>query len=99
MQFKVFGVYLHYRRLKVDEFDYDQKCSEIAQIIEGLSGREISKLGVGWQVSQHNSHHSLCTLAELADELISTFLSLIGQNKLYFCSILFPRNLYLSVLR
>jgi ATPase family AAA domain-containing protein 3A/B len=34
----------------VAEFDYDKKCTEIAEKIEGLSGREISKLGVGWQV-------------------------------------------------
>ncbi len=37
-------------RLKVAEFDYGAKCSEIATIGEGLSGREISKLGVAWQV-------------------------------------------------
>jgi len=38
------------RRLKVAEFDYSAKCSEIAKTAEGLSGREISKLGVAWQV-------------------------------------------------
>lgn len=47
-----FGLFCSNRRLKVDEFDYDKKCSEIAQRIEGLSGREISKLGVAWQVSR-----------------------------------------------
>ena len=31
--------------------DYGQKCSDIAKKAEGLSGREISKLGVAWQVS------------------------------------------------
>lgn len=30
--------------------DYDAKCKEIAEKAEGLSGREISKLGVAWQV-------------------------------------------------
>ena len=34
------------------QFDYGAKCSEIAKIAEGLSGREISKLGVAWQVSK-----------------------------------------------
>jgi len=34
----------------VAQFDYGAKCSEIARIAEGLSGREISKLGVAWQV-------------------------------------------------
>lgn len=37
-------------RLKLAEFDYSAKCSEIARMTEGLSGREISKLGVAWQV-------------------------------------------------
>jgi ATPase family AAA domain-containing protein 3A/B len=39
------------RRLKVAEFDYGIKCSDIAAKTDGLSGREISKLGVAWQVS------------------------------------------------
>ena len=38
-------------RLKVAQFDYSAKCSEIAGRTEGLSGREISKLGVAWQVN------------------------------------------------
>lgn len=38
------------RRLKLDKFDYNQTCSQIATMIEGLSGREISKLAVAWQV-------------------------------------------------
>jgi ATPase family AAA domain-containing protein 3A/B len=37
-------------RLKLAEFDYSAKCSEIARLTDGLSGREISKLGVAWQV-------------------------------------------------
>ena len=46
------GYLLHLvcRRLKVAQFDYGAKCSEIAERAEGLSGREISKLGVAWQV-------------------------------------------------
>ena len=39
------------RRLKVDNFDYDDMCSKIAKMTEGFSAREISKLGVAWQVS------------------------------------------------
>lgn len=38
------------RRLKLAQFDYSKKCSEIAARTEGMSGREISKLGVAWQV-------------------------------------------------
>lgn len=41
-------------RLKLAEFDYSAKCSEIARITDGLSGREISKLGVAWQVRSTN---------------------------------------------
>lgn len=40
----------YFRRLKVAQFDYIAKCDEIAHRAEGLSGREISKLGVAWQV-------------------------------------------------
>ena len=38
------------RRMKLAQFDYGKKCSEIAKRTEGMSGREISKLGVAWQV-------------------------------------------------
>ncbi len=38
------------RRLKVAQFDYGKKCTDIAKMTEGLSGREIAKLGVAWQV-------------------------------------------------
>ena len=36
--------------MKVAMFDYGAKCSEIAKKTQGLSGREIAKLGVSWQV-------------------------------------------------
>ena len=39
------------RRLKVAQFDYGAKCSDIAKTTSGLSGREIAKLGVAWQVN------------------------------------------------
>ena len=38
------------RRIKVDDFDFNKKCQEIAIQTEGLSGREIAKLGIAWQV-------------------------------------------------
>lgn len=41
------------RRLKLAQFDYGKKCSEIARLTEGMSGREISQLAVAWQVSGH----------------------------------------------
>lgn len=33
------------------QFNYSELCSEIAKATEGLSGREIAKLGVAWQVN------------------------------------------------
>ena len=45
-------VLFFYSRVKVADMDYDQKCLDIAKRTEGLSGREISKLGVAWQVWQ-----------------------------------------------
>uniref|UniRef100_A0AAQ5YLN0 AAA+ ATPase domain-containing protein n=1 Tax=Amphiprion ocellaris TaxID=80972 RepID=A0AAQ5YLN0_AMPOC len=38
------------QRMKLAQFDYGKKCSEIAKRTDGMSGREISKLGVAWQV-------------------------------------------------
>uniref|UniRef100_A0A3B5A9R9 Microtubule-associated protein futsch-like n=1 Tax=Stegastes partitus TaxID=144197 RepID=A0A3B5A9R9_9TELE len=40
------------QRLKLAQFDYGLKCSDIAVRADGMSGREISKLGVAWQVSR-----------------------------------------------
>ncbi|NXL19043.1 ATAD3 protein, partial [Setophaga kirtlandii] len=37
------------QRLKLAQFDYGKKCSEIARLTEGMSGREISQLAVAWQ--------------------------------------------------
>ncbi|XP_053431377.1 ATPase family AAA domain-containing protein 3 isoform X3 [Nycticebus coucang] len=37
------------QRLKLAQFDYGRKCSEIAQLTEGMSGREIAQLAVAWQ--------------------------------------------------
>lgn len=43
---------LLHRRLKLAQFDYGRKCSEITQLTEGMSGQEIAKLALSWQVSQ-----------------------------------------------
>lgn len=37
------------RGMKVDEFDYGALCDKIADMLEGFSGRAISKLAVAWQ--------------------------------------------------
>ncbi|XP_036388266.1 ATPase family AAA domain containing 3 [Megalops cyprinoides] len=51
------------QRLKLAQFDYGQKCSEIAQRTEGMSGREISKLGVAWQAAAYSSEDGVLTEA------------------------------------
>ncbi|KAM7404345.1 hypothetical protein PAMP_011702 [Pampus punctatissimus] len=49
------------QRLKLAQFDYGQKCSDIAKRAEGMSGREISKLGVAWQAAAYSSEDGVLT--------------------------------------
>ncbi|XP_048417342.2 ATPase family AAA domain containing 3 [Stegostoma tigrinum] len=51
------------QRLKVAQFDYGKKCSELARVTEGMSGREISKLGVAWQAAAYASEDGVLTEA------------------------------------
>uniref|UniRef100_A0A4W6BXF5 ATPase family AAA domain containing 3A n=1 Tax=Lates calcarifer TaxID=8187 RepID=A0A4W6BXF5_LATCA len=53
------------QRLKLAQFDYGQKCSDIAKQAEGMSGREISKLGVAWQAAAYSSEDGVLTEAML----------------------------------
>jgi ATPase family AAA domain-containing protein 3A/B len=39
-----------WQRLKLAEFDWTSKCELVADKTEGLSGRELSKLVISWQV-------------------------------------------------
>lgn len=50
-----------YSRLKLDDFDYNTTCSEIARALDGHSGREISKLAVAWQASAYASETGILT--------------------------------------
>ncbi|CAG5981089.1 unnamed protein product [Menidia menidia] len=50
-------------RMKLAQFDYGKKCSEIAGRTEGMSGREISKLGVAWQAAAYSSEDGVLTEA------------------------------------
>lgn len=50
-----------FRRLKVEQFDYSAFCSEMAHLTEGMSGREIAKLGVSWQASAYASENGVLT--------------------------------------
>ena len=48
----VFDVlFSRFSRLKIANFDFNVKCRQIAEVTEGLSGREISKIAIAWQVS------------------------------------------------
>merc|ERR1719419_824087 len=49
------------RKLKVEEMDYGALCSEIATVGNGMSGREIAKLGVSWQASGYASEDGVLT--------------------------------------
>ncbi|XP_061639620.1 ATPase family AAA domain containing 3 [Phyllopteryx taeniolatus] len=51
------------QRMKLAQFDYGKKCSEIAKRAEGMSGREISKLGVAWQAAAYSSEDGVLTEA------------------------------------
>uniref|UniRef100_A0A8D8ZF79 ATPase family AAA domain-containing protein 3 n=1 Tax=Cacopsylla melanoneura TaxID=428564 RepID=A0A8D8ZF79_9HEMI len=51
------------RRLKVAPFDYTSLCSKIAHLTDGLSGREIAKLGVAWQAAAYASEDGVLTEA------------------------------------
>lgn len=60
------------KRLKLAEFDYSAKCSEIARMTEGLSGREISKLGVAWQATAYSSEDGILTEQMIDDRVNDT---------------------------
>ncbi|XP_066597233.1 ATPase family AAA domain-containing protein 3A homolog isoform X2 [Prorops nasuta] len=49
------------KRLKVAQFDYGALCSKVAKITEGMSGRELSKLGVAWQDAAYTSEDGVLT--------------------------------------
>ncbi|XP_053431379.1 ATPase family AAA domain-containing protein 3 isoform X4 [Nycticebus coucang] len=51
------------QRLKLAQFDYGRKCSEIAQLTEGMSGREIAQLAVAWQAMAYASEDGVLTEA------------------------------------
>ncbi|XP_067634220.1 ATPase family AAA domain-containing protein 3A homolog [Eurosta solidaginis] len=50
-----------HKRFKLDQFDYGATCTAMAKICEGMSGREISKLGVSWQAAVYASEDGVLT--------------------------------------
>lgn len=57
------------RRLKVANFDYGKLCTEMAQMTEGMSGREIAKLGVAWQAAAYASEDGVLTEQMVLDRV------------------------------
>lgn len=57
------------RRLKVANFDYSKLCSEMAKMTEGMSGREIAKLGVAWQAAAYASEDGVLTEQMVLDRV------------------------------
>lgn len=49
------------KRFKVEQWDYGAVCSKMANLCEGMSGREISKLGVAWQAAVYASENGVLT--------------------------------------
>lgn len=49
------------RGMKVDQFDYGGVCDKVADMLEGFSGRAISKLAVAWQADAFASADRLLT--------------------------------------
>lgn len=65
------------RSIKVANFNFAEKCRQIALDTEGLSGREIAKLGIAWQASTYASVDG-----ELTEDIIDARVSdMIQQHK------------------
>ncbi|XP_069690200.1 ATPase family AAA domain-containing protein 3A homolog [Periplaneta americana] len=58
------------RRLKLAQFDYSLLCTEIARLTEGMSGREIAKLGVAWQAAAYASEDGVLTEKMVMDRVM-----------------------------
>ncbi|ETN70522.1 hypothetical protein RB195_020880 [Necator americanus] len=54
------------QRLKLASFDWVEKCARVADMTEGMSGRELSKLVIGWQASAYASEDGVLT-SEMID--------------------------------
>ncbi|GMT14447.1 hypothetical protein PFISCL1PPCAC_5744, partial [Pristionchus fissidentatus] len=49
------------QRLKLADFDWVKKCTHVAELTDGMSGRELSKLVVGWQAAAYASEDGILT--------------------------------------
>ncbi|XP_043249524.1 ATPase family AAA domain-containing protein 3A homolog isoform X1 [Colletes gigas] len=60
------------KRLKIAQFDYSTLCSKMAEMTEGMSGRELAKLGVGWQAAAYASEDGVLTEQMVMDRCTET---------------------------
>ncbi|XP_043668234.1 ATPase family AAA domain-containing protein 3A homolog isoform X2 [Vespula pensylvanica] len=65
------------KRLKVAQFDYGALCSKMAKMTEGMSGRELAKLGVAWQAVAYASEDGVLTESMVVDRCVEA----IKQHK------------------
>lgn len=76
------------KRFKVEQWDYGAVCSRMAELCEGMSGREISKLGVAWQAAVYASENGVLTEKMVLDRCESAVyqhkqkVSLLKLNRL-----------------
>ena len=56
-----FFFFYYFRRLKVAEFSYSDACSKVAEMAEGMSGREITNLALDWQMTTYASRDGVFT--------------------------------------
>uniref|UniRef100_A0A914XRN9 AAA+ ATPase domain-containing protein n=1 Tax=Plectus sambesii TaxID=2011161 RepID=A0A914XRN9_9BILA len=59
-----------WQRLKLADFDWVGKCSDVAKQTEGLSGRELSKLVISWQAAAYASEDGVLR-ASMIDERVA----------------------------
>ncbi|XP_072758459.1 ATPase family AAA domain-containing protein 3A homolog [Anoplolepis gracilipes] len=65
------------KRLKIAQFDYSALCSKMADLTEGMSGRELAKLGVAWQAAAYASEDGVLTEKMVMDRCVAA----IKQHK------------------
>lgn len=53
----------------MDKFDYSALCNRMAEMAEGMSGREIAKLGVAWQAAAYASEDGVLTEKMVLDRV------------------------------
>jgi len=57
------------RKLTIEDMDYQVLCSEVAVATDGMSGREIAKLGVAWQAGGYCSEDGVVRREMIMDKV------------------------------